>query len=68
MNFRGILRLLNNTKYNAIYLNSFFDYSFSILPLFVSWFKTEPRKPCIIAPRGEFSPGALTISYLKKKS
>lgn len=69
MSFRGILRLLNNTKYDAIYLNSFFDYSFSILPLFVSWFKTEPRVPYIIAPRGEFLKGALlSKSNLKKKS
>jgi glycosyltransferase involved in cell wall biosynthesis len=67
INFRGITKLLNETKYDILYLNSFFNYNFSILPLLVIWFKIRHKKPCIIAPRGEFSPGAMKINYLKKK-
>jgi hypothetical protein len=30
------------------------------------WIKVLPKTPCVIAPRGEFSLGALKIKKLKK--
>lgn len=49
---------------DTIYLNSFFDPFFSILPLILAIFL---RKKVILAPRGEFSQSALNIKPLKKK-
>ena len=62
---RSILRAAKNGKYDAVYLNSFFSFHGSISPylmLKVGFWK----KPIIIAPRGEFSPGALAIKRWKK--
>ena len=49
----------------AIYFNSFFDIRYTIIPLFTLAFFS--RKKIIIAPRGEFSLGALVIKATKKK-
>jgi glycosyltransferase involved in cell wall biosynthesis len=65
--FRSINKLVKETKYDVLYLNSFFDYSFTLKPLLARIFQSRScRKPLIIAPRGEFSSGALEIKYLKK--
>lgn len=47
-----------------VYLNSFFDPHFSIIPLIVS---RVLRKQVVIAPRGEFAESALQIKGCKKK-
>lgn len=51
---------------DAIYLNSFFDPKFSILPQLLFRVQWLMPKVLAIAPRGEFSPGALAIKRLKK--
>jgi glycosyltransferase involved in cell wall biosynthesis len=66
-NFKSITKLLNETKYDLLYFNSFFSFKFTILPLFIYKFFLLSKKPCIIAPRGEFSPEALKLKYIKKK-
>ena len=66
-NFKSIAKLLNETKYDLLYFNSFFSFKFTILPLFIYKFFLFSKKPCIIAPRGEFSPEALKLKYIKKK-
>lgn len=55
--------ILKNVSYDVCYLNSFFSYTFSIYPLIL----LNSNKKIILAPRGEFSPGALSIKALKKK-
>jgi glycosyltransferase involved in cell wall biosynthesis len=65
-NFKGITKLLNETKYDLLYFNSFFSFKFTILPLIIYKFFFLNKKPCIIAPRGEFSPGALKLKSIKK--
>ena len=58
--------LLKETKPQLVYLNSFFDYRFTILPLFITRM-TSRKTPVVLAPRGEFSVGALTLNWQKKR-
>lgn len=66
LNFIGLKNLLKNTSYELLYLNSFFNIKFTILPLILRYLKIVPKKPCIIAPRGEFSKEALKFKKIKK--
>lgn len=66
LNLIGIMNLLKNTSYELLYLNSFFNFKFTILPLFLRYLKLVPKKPCIISPRGEFSIEALKLKKHKK--
>lgn len=66
--WREIRELLRGTSYDVLYLNSFFDFRFTIVPLILREAHRFPCKPIIIAPRGEFSPGALLIKRWKKRS
>ncbi len=61
-----IARILQRTQYDVLYLNSFFDPLFTVWPLLVTGTRYAPLKSVIIAPRGEFSPGALQIKKWKK--
>ena len=58
--------LLKKTKPQLVYLNSFFDYRFTILPLFITRM-TSRKTPVVLAPRGEFSAGALALKRQKKR-
>lgn len=62
----GRLRqLINETKPDAIYLNSFFS-RMTIFTLALLKFRRINKIRLILAPEGEFSPGALEINSLKK--
>src|SRR3546814_13807138 len=55
--------------HNAVYINSFFDPQFATLPLIARQFGWAPSAPTVIlAPRGEFSQGALAIKPMKKQA
>lgn len=58
--------LLTETSYDILYLNSFFSPMFTIKPLMLRRLRKTRGAPVIVAPRGEFSPGALAIKRLKK--
>lgn len=58
--------ILNSSIYNICYLNSFFSPIFTIKPLILRKFGLIKKVPLIIAPRGEFSEGALKLKKLKK--
>lgn len=60
-----LIALVRDKKYSFLYINSFFSVKFSIVPQLLA--RLFNRK-VLIAPRGEFSDGALRIRYLKKKS
>lgn len=64
---QSFVRLLRETPHDVLYLNSFFAFSFTALPLVARWLGLAPRKPCLIAPRGEFSSGAIAIKGTKKR-
>ena len=54
-------------KFDVIYLNSFFDFGFSIKIILALKLNRIQPCPVILAPRGEFSVGALAIKPFKKK-
>jgi glycosyltransferase involved in cell wall biosynthesis len=60
-------RLLNSIDFDVLYLNSFFSFQFSIKPLLLRRLKLIPEVFTIVAPRGEFSPGALVLKWFKKR-
>ncbi|HEX7118536.1 MAG TPA: glycosyltransferase family 4 protein [Longimicrobiales bacterium] len=61
-------RILQETKYDVLYLNSFFSFRYSILPMLMRSLRLIPRRPVILAPRGEFSSGALSQKRCKKQT
>lgn len=64
---RPIARLLRNTPHDVLYLNSFLDPRFTTLPLLARRLGLAPRRPAVLAPRGEFSAGALALKARKKR-
>ena len=66
LNFFRIKRLVQKTNYDLIYLNSFFSFNFTIIPILLLFLKIVPNRPCILAPRGEFSDNALKLNKIKK--
>ena len=59
-------RLLRALRYDLIYLNSYFS-PLTRKTLFLRRTGQIPEKPLVLAPRGEFSPGALSLKSLKKR-
>ena len=64
---RNWLRVIRQTPHDVLYLNSFFSPMFSLLPLAARKAGLIPRRPLVIAPRGEFSPGAIALKAWKKR-
>ncbi|PEZ03466.1 glycosyl transferase family 1 [Bacillus sp. AFS018417] len=67
LTWRKTAEIINSVNYDMIYLNSFFSYKHSTVPILLSKMKKIPQKPIVIAPRGQFSPGALDLKSGKKK-
>lgn len=67
LGIRKIASLIKQIAPPLIYLNSFFDYKFSQIPLFLRKTGAIPYCPVVLAPRGEFSKGALAIKSGKKR-
>lgn len=61
-------QLIRHTPHDILYLNSFFSVHFGILPLLLHRLGVVPAKPIIVAPRGQFSLGALQLKSLKKRT
>lgn len=64
----NIGRIIRETPHNTLYLNSFFDPDFTQKPLLARRLGLAPKTRCVIAPRGEFSPGALDLKAGKKRA
>ncbi|MDL1983066.1 MAG: glycosyltransferase [Deltaproteobacteria bacterium] len=64
---RCFRRLLCSTDYDILYLNSFFSPHFTIKLLLLRKLRLILDRPLVIAPRGEFSPGALGLKSFKKR-
>jgi glycosyltransferase involved in cell wall biosynthesis len=64
--YKIIKSLIFENSYDVLYLNSFFSFSDSILPLLVINLNRKYKIKIILAPRGEFSEGALKLKYFKK--
>lgn len=69
-NSRGlktIATVMRETDHDLVFLNSFFDRHFTLLPLVARRFAGSRSSPIILAPRGELSIGALRIKEFKKR-
>lgn len=64
--FLALLKLVRERHMDILYLNSFFSPVFSIWLLVLRKFGLVPAGRVIVAPRGEFSPGAIKIKRMKK--
>jgi glycosyltransferase involved in cell wall biosynthesis len=66
--FLGMYALLRSVDMNTIlYVNSFFSRRFSMLAVFMCWLKLCRPRCLVLAPRGEFSPGALRFKPTRKR-
>lgn len=63
----GLMRLMRQTPHDLVYLNSYFSWRSAGLPLLLRWLGIVPCRPVVLAPRGEFSPGALALKAGKKR-
>lgn len=61
-----IYKLIKKTSPDVIYINSFFDFIFSIWVIILRKFRLFSCNKIILAPRGEFSKAALSLGRVKK--
>ena len=66
-NIFHITKLIIEIEPDIVYLNSFFHPIYTVLPLLARFFGMVKKYPTLIAPRGEFSDGALILKPLRKK-
>jgi glycosyltransferase involved in cell wall biosynthesis len=64
--YRHIRKIIADTPYDLLYLNSMFSLRFTIYPLWSSR-ATKPHIPVLLAPRGMLHVGALSLKPLKKR-
>jgi glycosyltransferase involved in cell wall biosynthesis len=63
-----LVRTLIATPADLLYLNSFFARRYSMFVLFLRWIGLFRPKAVLLAPRGEFSAGALHIKQWRKRA
>lgn len=66
LSFIGVMKLLKKNQHNVLYLNCYLGRT-TILAVFNRAIGSCQKTPIIIAPRGEFSVGALGLKAVKKK-
>ena len=67
LSMQRLRRLIWDTNHDIVYLNSYFSRHFTIKPLFLRRLGLLPKKPVILAPRGEFSSGSFGLKRHKKQ-
>lgn len=67
LNFRSIVKVIKSQPHQIIYLNSFFDFVFSIKVLIAAKLKIIDSQNIVLAPRGEFGEAAIVLKSMKKK-
>lgn len=63
----GEIKKILSCDFDWIYLNSFFSFKFSILPILIKKYFIKTKSQILLAPRGEFNSGALNLKKTKKK-
>lgn len=63
----AIARHLLGTPHDVMYVQSFFSRPFSILPMWLHALGMLRTSSIVVAPSGEFSPGALAIRKFRKR-
>ncbi|MFN8397397.1 MAG: glycosyltransferase [Bacteroidia bacterium] len=66
LSYAAVRRLIGETDYDLLYLNSMFSVGFTIYPLWGGR-AAKPDVPILLAPRGMLHLGALALKPLKKK-
>lgn len=66
-NYADLRRGIVSSDCNIYYLNSFFDFKCSIAVVVLLRLRLIPKAKIVLAPRGEFSTGALSIKTFKKR-
>lgn len=64
--FFHVAQIIKSIKHDIRYYNSFFYPYLTIFPLLAEKLRLIPRKPSVLAPRGEMAPSALQSSKRKK--
>lgn len=64
----GLQKAVTTRRPGILYINSFFSRPFSMIPLLLRRFGWCKGAALLLAPRGEFSTGALTIKARRKKA
>lgn len=67
LNWRKLKIIIENLNCDILYLNSFFAFKDSIIPILINKFHMLSNMKIIIAPRGQFSKGALGLKSWRKK-
>ena len=62
----GLRRVLSETRYDLLVSNGMFDMELTVPALVQRRLGMIPRRPMMVAPRGEFSPGALALKHTRK--
>ncbi|MBU3205213.1 glycosyltransferase family 4 protein [Clostridium algidicarnis] len=66
LTWKFIKNIIISTKCDILYLNSFFSYKDSIIPVILRKINKISNVKIILAPRGQFSKGALNLKNRKK--
>ena len=66
LGFAQIRSIISQVPHDVVFLNGFFSYDFSIKPLLLRR-AGQVTAPVVLAPHGEFSPGAIAIRWPKKR-
>jgi glycosyltransferase involved in cell wall biosynthesis len=64
---RDLAKILRDTPHDLLYLNGFFSPRVTGIPLIARRLGMIPRRPVVVAPRGEFSEGAMELKTWKKR-
>lgn len=62
-----LARLLRGDDYDLLYLNDMFSAQWGVWPLVLHRLGCLKKRPVLVAPRNQFSQGALSIKRLKKR-
>jgi glycosyltransferase involved in cell wall biosynthesis len=68
LNVRKMIEISRSNNYDSVYLNSYFSLPLTVMPLLLRLIGFFSKKPVIIAPRGEFSAGALSLKQFRKRA
>src|SRR5205823_4006930 len=60
-------RELSGTEFDLLYVNSFWNPAFSVIPILAVRLRILKARKLLLAPRGELNPGALSINSKKKR-
>lgn len=61
-----MIQALRQESYDVLYINSVWARMYTMLPLACRWSGLLPRKPIVLAPRGELAQGAFSFKSTRK--